>query len=174
METESTLVEQARGGDVGALEALYRKHSGKVFAICLRMAGDSDLAEEWAQDAWVRVWERLESFRGESAFTTWLHRLTVNVVLDRRRSDARRRKRIEQAGEMARMDDNGAREAPAGMRMDLERAISMLPDGARTVFLLYDLEGYRHREIADRLGVAEGTVKAQLHRARRMLREALT
>lgn len=174
IERDPTLVERARDGDVGALEALYRAHSGRVFAICFRMAGDGELAEEWAQDAWVRAWEQLGSFRGESAFTTWLHRLTVNVALDRRRSDARRRRRIELAGEVARMSGGMARDDSPGTRMDLERAVAGLPDGARTVFLLYDVEGYRHKEIADRLGVAEGTVKAQLHRARRMLREALT
>jgi RNA polymerase sigma-70 factor, ECF subfamily len=171
---DSTLVERARGGDAGALEMLYRAHSGRVFAVCYRMAGDGELAEEWAQDAWVRAWERLDSFRGESAFTTWLHRLTVNLILDRRRSDARRRERIERAGEVARMEEDGRSDPSPGERMDLERAIATLPDGARTVFLLYDVEGFKHREIADRLGVAEGTVKAQLHRARRMLREALT
>lgn len=153
---------------------LYRAHSGRVFAVCYRMAGDGELAEEWAQDAWVRAWERLDSFRGESAFTTWLHRLTVNLILDRRRSDARRRERIERAGEVARMEEAGRSDPSPGERMDLERAIATLPDGARTVFLLYDVEGFKHREIAHRLGVAEGTVKAQLHRARRMLREALT
>lgn len=174
MDADLTLVECARGGDVTALEALYRKYSGRVFAICLRIAGDGELAEEWAQDAWVRAWEQLESFRGESAFTTWLHRLTVNVVLDRKRSDARRARRMERAGEDALLNGNGGKDHSPGTRMDLERAISALPDGARTVFLLYDVEGYKHREIADRLGVAEGTVKAQLHRARKMLREALT
>jgi RNA polymerase sigma-70 factor, ECF subfamily len=173
-DTDSTLVERARGGDAAALEVLYRAHSGRVFAVCYRMAGDGELAEEWAQDAWVRAWERLDSFRGESAFTTWLHRLTVNLILDRRRSDARRRERIERAGEVARMEEEGRSNPSPGERMDLERAIATLPDGARTVFLLYDVEGFKHREIADRLGVAEGTVKAQLHRARRMLREALT
>lgn len=173
-DTDSTLVERARKRDVSAFEALYRAHSSRVFAICSRMAGDREQAEEWAQDAWVRAWEQLESFRGESAFTTWMHRLTVNLVLDRRRSDSRRRRRIERAGELARISGGVTRNEGPGTKMDLERAVAALPDGARTVFLLYDVEGYKHREIADRLGVAEGTVKAQLHRARTMLREALT
>jgi RNA polymerase sigma-70 factor, ECF subfamily len=167
-------VRRAQAGDVAAFEALYRAHASRVFALCMRMAGDPETAEEWAQDAWVRAWERLESFRGESAFTTWIHRLTVNLALDRRRSDGRWRKRFESRGDLEPVAATHAAPSPnPGHRMDLERALATLPDGARTVFLLYDVEGYKHREIADRLGVAEGTVKAQLHRARKLLREAL-
>lgn len=168
------LVERAQEGHVPAFEALYRAHGPRVYALCLRMASDPVEAEEFAQEAWIRAWERLPGFRGESAFTTWLHRLTVNLILDRRRGDQRRERRFESVAEYGPFEGRAAaREAPPGTRMDLERAVATLPDGARTVFLLYDVEGYRHHEIADRLGVAEGTVKAQLHRARRMLREAL-
>lgn len=167
-------VRLAREGDTRAFEALYRAHTGRVFAVCLRMAGDRETAEEWAQEAWIKAWERLDSFRGDSAFTTWLHRLTVNLVLDRRRSDGRWRKRFESVADLGPFEDRApAPDPPPGLRMDLEGAVATLPDGARTVFLLYDVEGFKHQEIADRLGVAEGTVKAQLHRARRLLREAL-
>jgi RNA polymerase sigma-70 factor, ECF subfamily len=173
-------VARARAGDMDAFEALYRSHGGRVFALCLRMAGSCATAEELAQDIWVRAWEKLGTFRGESAFTTWLHRLAVNEILGRRRSDGRRAARFESVAEVSAIVEGPGRpgapstpEAPAGLRLDLERAIATLPEGARTVFVLYDVEGYRHREIADQLGVAEGTVKAQLHRARRMLREAL-
>ncbi len=173
-------VARARSGDVDAFEALYRAHGGRVFALCLRMAGSPAQAEELAQDVWVRAWEKLESFRGESAFTTWLHRLAVNEILGRRRSEGRRANRFESVADVAEVSDGAgghpsrrALEAPPGVRLDLERAMATLPEGARTVFVLYDVEGYRHREIAERLGVAEGTVKAQLHRARRMLREAM-
>ncbi len=168
------LLQGAREGHVPSFEALYRTHAPRVYALCLRMASDPAEAEELAQEAWIRAWERLPGFRGESAFTTWLHRLTVNLILDRKRGDQRRTRRFESVAEYEPFEGNApTREAPAGTRMDLERAVATLPDGARTVFLLYDVEGYKHQEIADRLGVAEGTVKAQLHRARRMLREAL-
>jgi RNA polymerase sigma-70 factor, ECF subfamily len=167
------LVERAREGDVSAFEGLYRKHGDRVMGICMRMARDPELAEEWAQDAWVRAWERLGTFRGDSAFTTWLHRLTVNLILDRKRSDGRWRQRFESVPDYSTVNHAAQGDAPPGMRMDLEKAVATLPDGARTVFLLYDVEGFPHREIADRLGVAEGTVKAQLHRARKLLREVL-
>jgi len=136
------------------------------------MANGRDEAEGWSQEIWVRVWERIGSFRGESDFGSWLHRLSVNLILDRLRSGARRR-------EWIREDDVAVRRAPSArgidreVRVDLERAVAGLPAGAKTIFLLHDVEGYKHREIADRLGLAEGTVKAQLHRARRLLREAL-
>jgi RNA polymerase sigma-70 factor, ECF subfamily len=168
-----SLVARAQAGDLRAFEALYRRHQGRVFGVCLRMARSTQEAEEWAQDAWIRAWERLESFRGDSAFTTWLHRLTVNVVLDRRRSDGRREARFTSVDSYAPVDRGDPSVAPGGLGTDLERAIGTLPEGARTVFLLYDVEGFKHQEIAEQLGVAEGTVKAQLHRARKMLREAL-
>ncbi len=167
------LVARAQAGDLRAFETLYRAHHARVYGICMRMARSADQAEEWAQEAWVKAWERLESFRGESAFTTWLHRLTVNLVLDRRRSEGRRSARFESTEDFGGLDHRATPAAPPGLSMDLERAVAMLPDGARTVFLLYDVEGFRHHEIAEQLGVAVGTVKAQLHRARRLLREAL-
>jgi RNA polymerase sigma-70 factor (ECF subfamily) len=115
------------------------------------------------------VWERLASFRGDSAFTTWLHRLTVNVVLSARRS-ARRRWRYQEA---AQAELHRSRPAPPGLVLDLEWAIARLPDGAREVFVLHDVEGYRHEEVARAAGIAVGTSKAQLFRARRLLREML-
>jgi RNA polymerase sigma-70 factor (ECF subfamily) len=164
-------VDRARGGDLSAFESVYRMHSAHVLAVCLRLAGDRREAEELAQDAWVRAWERLGSFRGEATFGTWMHRLTVNLLLDRRRSDARWKRRLVSMDVEGR--ERPATLAPAGARLDLERAVATLPEGARVIFLLHEVEGYKHREIADRLGVAVGTVKAQLHRARRLLQEAL-
>jgi RNA polymerase sigma-70 factor, ECF subfamily len=172
-EAADLLVERARDGDISAFEGLYRAHCGQVFGVCLRMAGDRGQAEEWAQDVWVRAWERLDSFRGDAAFATWLHRLAVNLVLDRKRSELRRDARFPSEGWNGWIESTPGRSAPVGIALDLERAVEGLPEGARTVFLLHDVEGYKHREIAHRLGVAEGTVKAQLHRARRLLREAL-
>lgn len=167
------LVTRARDGDVRAFEGLYRHLSGRVYGVCLRMAGDTAEAEELAQEAWVRAWERLESFRGESRFSTWLHRLTVNVVLDHRRREGRLSKHFQSLPDGALDDAVPVHQPPPGLRMDLDRAVATLPEGARTVFLLYDVEGFKHQEIAEQLGVAEGTVKAQLHRARRLLKEVM-
>jgi RNA polymerase sigma-70 factor (ECF subfamily) len=167
------LVERAVGGDVEAFEELYRANVGRVYALCLRMAGDPTLAEELAQEAFVRAWQKLGSFRGASAFSTWLHRVTVNVVLGHRRSATRREARVRAVGDDFPHDVAG-RQPRTAESIDLERAISSLPDGARRVFVLHDVEGFRHREISRLMGIAVGTSKAQLHRARKLLRKALT
>ena len=166
------LARRAQGGDLEAFERLYRAHAGRVRAVCLRLCADAQRAEESAQDAWVRVWERLSTWRGEAAFGTWLHRLTVNVVLESFRSERRRLARVTFADD----EDNADAAIPArdpGDRLDLERAIARLPRGARTVFVLHDVEGYQHAEIAAMTGLAEGTLRAQLCRARRLLMEML-
>lgn len=164
-------VRRAQAGDAAAFRALYDEHVGRVYALCLRLAGDRAEAEEHTQDVFVRAWERLRGFRGESAFSTWLHRLAVNEVLQARRAGGRRSARV------VTMEDGGASQAsgtaPPAPAADLAGAIAALPPGARAVFVLHDVEGYRHEEIAALTGVAEGTSKAQLHRARRLLREAL-
>ena len=170
------LVARAQAGDETAFRDLYRQHAGRVYALCLRLTGDGRDAEERTQDVFVRLWDKLRSFRGESAFSSWLHRLVVNVVLNERRTTGRREKRVMPAEDPDRVE--GAHhsatlhERPA-LKIDLERAIAELPDGAREVFVLYDIEGYAHGEIAELTGIAEGTSKAQLFRARRLLREKL-
>lgn len=164
-------VRRARAGDRAAFQRLYEEHVGRVYALCLRLTGDGDDAEDRTQDAFVRAWQKLGSYRGESAFSTWLHRLTVNVVLTERRASSRRAARATAAT----ATNPRAEPAPrAGLHVDLERAIAALPPGARAVFVLYDMEGYGHQEIAEMTGIAAGTSKAQLHRARRLLREALS
>ena len=164
-------IQRAQAGDATAFRALYDAHVGRVYALCLRLAGDRQQAEEHAQDVFVRAWERLGSFRGESAFSTWLHRLAVNEVLQARRAAGRRSARVELAEDGGASREAGQRPAPpAG---DLGQAIARLPEGARTVFVLHDVEGYQHDEIAQMTGIAVGTSKAQLFRARRLLREAL-
>ena len=169
---ERRLVDQARAGDMAAFEELYRRNVGRVYALCMRMAGDASLAEELAQDVFVRAWERLGTFRGESAFSSWLHPITVNVALSERRARRRRTARVMTTDDLAPFEKPTRAPGPeAGM--DLEKALATLPPGARSVFVLHDVEGYRHQEIAELTGVAEGTSKAQLHRARRMMREAL-
>ena len=173
MQTVSELVvRRAQAGDQEAFGDLYRAHAGRVYALCLRLEADAARAEELTQDVFVRAWERLASYRGESAFGTWLYRLAVNVVLGDRRSAWRRTKRVMVTGDPAAFE--GATEAPQGRNLDLEQAIAALPPGARTVFVLHDVEGYTHDEIASLSGIAEGTSKAQLFRARRLLREALS
>lgn len=176
---EKDLVRRAQAGNVRAFEALYRDNIGRIYALCLRMAGDAAEADELTQQAFVRAWEKLGSFRGDSAFSSWLHRLTVNVVLGSWRKRGRRQEQVVPF-EALHEDDTDFPEPTAattptarGQRVDLERAIATLPDGARTVFVLYELEGYTHQEIAELTGLAVGTSKAQLHRAKQLLRKEL-
>lgn len=167
-------VARAQAGDQTAFRELYREHAGRVYALCLRLTGDARDAEERTQDVFVRLWDKLSSFRGDSAFSSWLHRLAVNVVLNERRTTGRRERRVMPAEDPDSVV--GAQHAMplhAGLSIDLERAIAELPDGAREVFVLFDIEGYGHGEIALLVGIAEGTSKAQLFRARRLLREKL-
>lgn len=172
---EAELVRRAQAGDRVAFEQLYRDNVGRVYALCFRMAGTADLAEELAQDVFVRAWQKLGSFRGESAFSSWLHPLTVNVALSERRSRRRRVARVMTTDDLTEFERPGPPTRSDGPEagFDLERALATLPPGARAVFVLHDVEGYKHGEIAERTGVATGTSKAQLHRARRLLREAL-
>jgi RNA polymerase sigma-70 factor (ECF subfamily) len=167
-------VAHAAAGDRRAFERLYRQHVNRVFTLCARMVSDRTRAEELTQDVFVRAWEKLHLFRGESAFGTWLHRLTVNVVLNDRKTEGRQRSRFEDDEDGDGVDGLAARPVTPGDRMDLEMAIAKLPKGARRVFTLHDVEGYKHEEIAEMLGVTTGATKAQLHRARMLLREALT
>jgi RNA polymerase sigma-70 factor, ECF subfamily len=166
----------AAAGDRLAFERLYRAHVKRVFSLCVRMVGDRTRAEELTQNVFVRAWEKLRLFRGDSSFGTWLHRMAVNVVLNDRQSDGRRRSRFEEESAEHGMDDYAGTMGMAllpGDVLDLENAIARLPAGARRVFTLHDVEGYKHAEIADMMGVTTGASKAQLHRARRLLREAL-
>lgn len=166
------LISAAQLGDETAFRSLYELSVDRVYALCLRLAADPGMAEELTQDVFVRAWEKLRTFRGESAFSTWLHRLTVNVVLTEKRTRGRREKRVFPAGELEDLERPGSIPLP-GNRLDLEQAIAALPPGARTVFVLHDIEGYQHEEIAEMSGLAAGTSKAQLFRARRLLREML-
>ncbi len=166
------LVTRAQAGDPRAFEELYRRTADRVYALCLRMAGDPRRAEELVQDAFVRAWEKLGTFRGDALFTTWLHRLTVNLVLQERRSRGRRRERELPAPDLEVYGRAAVRAMP-GTRVDLERIIAGLPDKARRVLVLRDVQGYKYAEIAEMTGVTLGTVKAQIHRARGLVKEAL-
>jgi RNA polymerase sigma-70 factor, ECF subfamily len=166
-------VRRAQAGDVDAFEILYRKHAGKVYALCLRlMAGDRAAASELMQDVFIRAWRSLSTFRGDSAFSSWLHRLAVNTMLENLRSDSRRETRVLAMDDTSRLP-GAARSSGIELKMDMDEAIASLPRGARLAFVLHDVEGYQHQEIARQLSVSVGTVKAQLHRARRLLRERL-
>ena len=181
---EQALARLASGGDESAFEQLYRAHSARVFALCLRMSGSRQRATELTQDVFVHVWQRLSTWRGDSALSSWIYRLAVNLVLSNVRGDQRRQKHEmnedadHDAGRTTHADerrttDGVVRPASIHEAIDLERAIASLPTGARTVFVLHDVEGYQHNEIAKLTGTAEGTCRAQLHRARKLLIEAL-
>ena len=174
---EYALVRRAATGDSRAFEQLYRSHVDRIHGLCCRLChGDTAKAEQSTQDAFVRAWEKIGSFRGESRFGTWLHRLTVNVVLGEHR--LLKRWVTFDEGVAVDGDDSVApelvlRHDDIGGRVDLERALARLPKGARAVLILHDVEGYQHDEISTLTGIAVGTSKAQLHRARRLLREWL-
>ena len=184
-EDERALVALARGGNVDAFEQIYHRHAGRVFALCLRMTADRARARELTQDVFVQVWERLGTFRGDAALASWLHRIAVNVVLMSTRTDKRRNARVALIDDLqppspdeddvreSSRQEAGAEPTDVGQAIDLERAIAALPPGVRRAFVLHDVEGYRHEEIARMTGSAQGTLRAQLHRARQLLMEAL-
>jgi RNA polymerase sigma-70 factor (ECF subfamily) len=163
-------VARAAAGDVSAFERVYHAHLPRVYSLVRRMAGGRD-TDELTQDVFVRVWQKLGSFRGDAAFSTWLHRLAVNVVIERFRSDRTRRQRLREGDDI--FETMSAPMRSHDLSMDFETALTALPDGAREIFVLHDVEGYKHREIASLLDISAGTSKAQLHRARMMLRRQL-
>lgn len=166
----NTDVALAAAGDGSAFERIYRAHVARIHSLTRRMLG-GDMADEVTQDIFVRAWQKLGTFRGESAFSTWLHRLALNIVIERRRSLAVHRART--SDDPTALDLATVAPARADLRVDVEHAIEQLPPGAREVFVLHDVEGYKHREIGEMLEIATGTSKRQLHRARLLLREQL-
>lgn len=169
-EAEAIETALAASGDAHAFERLYRTHLARIHTLVRRML-DDDEADEVTQDVFVRAWQKLGQFRGESAFGTWLHRLAVNVILARRAVLGKRRRRF--TGDDTALATVASRRAVPELTLDFEAALRRLPDGAREVFLLHDVEGYRHEEIGEMLGLATGTSKSQLHRARMALRRHL-
>ena len=160
----------AAAGDHAAFERLYRAHVARVHTLARRMAGD-EAADDLTQEVFVRTWEKLRTFRGDASFSTWLHRLAVNHILSRRAAQRRREERqVEGDGILARLP---ARVERPGLALDFEGAMAILPEGARQVFVLYDVEGHSHGEVASLMGISVGTSKSQLHRARMLLREHL-
>lgn len=169
---ETTEARRAAGGDHEAFERLYRAHVGRIHALARRMVGE-DLADDLTQEVFIRAWEKLSSFRGESKFGTWLHRLAVNHLLSRRETERKREARTV-AGEGAWGSVAAPVKRSSAAALDLEEALTRLPAGAREVFVLYDVEGYGHEDIAGLVGISVGTSKSQLHRARMLLRGYLS
>ena len=167
---EDVWIRRAQRSDARAFEALYRLHVDKVYGLCLRMTGNVSEAEDCTQEAFIQAWNKLAKFRGDSAFSTWLHRIAVNVVLGRMRKSKREQDRIQAVA-----DTRPARLATgdSGELRDLADAVNRLPEGARHVFVLHGVYGYSHDEAAEMLGIAAGTSKAQMHRARKLLAQQL-
>jgi len=169
-EDERALIKRAQRSDARAFEALYKMHVDRVYGICLRMTGNVSEAEDCAQDAFIQAWNKMDKFRGDSAFSTWLHRIAVNSVLSRIRKAKREQDRITAVSDTP---------APTfttgdtGELRDLSEAVDRLPEGARNVFVLHAIYGYSHNEAGEMLGIAAGTSKAQLHRAKRLLAQQL-
>jgi len=172
--SDGALVAAARKGDMKAFERLYRLHSGKVLGLCLRMTRRRDVAEDCVQQTFIRAWRSLAAFEGRSAFGTWLHRIAVNEVLTYQRNHGTRAESDSEAVDDAHAEPvEVQRGYDAAEVMDVERALATLPPGSRHVVVLQTVYGYSHEEVADMLGIAVGTCKAQLHRGRRLLRERM-
>ena len=167
---EADWISRAQQSDTRAFEGLYRMHIDKIYGLCLRMTGNVAEAEDCAQEAFIQAWNKLDRFRGDSVFATWLHRIAVNAVLGRMRKSKREHDRIQLAADTA---PAPASIADDGDLRDLSDAVDRLPEGARHVFVLYAVYGYSHDEASKMLGIAPGTSKAQLHRARRLLTQQL-
>jgi len=167
---EANWIARAQRSDAKAFESLYRLHIDRVYGLCLRMTGNVSEAEDCAQEAFIQAWNKLDKFRGDSAFATWMHRVAVNVVLGRFRKSKREQDRLQAASEMA---ASPVSVADTGELRDLSDAVDRLPEGARNVFVLHAVYGYSHEETGKMLDIASGTSKAQLHRARRLLVQQL-
>jgi RNA polymerase sigma-70 factor, ECF subfamily len=168
--TESECIRRAQHGDAEAIRDLYWRYAPRVQAVVRRLAGDDALAEDWAQEAWVRAFRALPRFRGDARFSTWLHRIAVNSALHGRRW---RQRRVSHEVALPVSADRSDRADPVVLRIALQRALDQLPDGMRQIIVLHDVEGYKHEEIGDLLGIAAGTSKSQLFKARARLRELL-
>ena len=179
--TEADAIRLAQNGDAAAFEFLYQLHGRRVYALCLRMVNNPTDAEDLMQEAFLQLFRKIDTFRGESAFSTWLHRMTVNVVLMRLRKKSLPVASLEETTEPD--DETGGPRKDVGApdlrlsgavdRVNLERSVEKLPPGYRTVFVLHDVQGYEHNEIADIMGCSVGNSKSQLHKARTRLRELL-
>lgn len=173
--TEAALVRRACTGELEAMRLLYERHASRVYTVVRRLAGDDDLAADLAQDAWANAFQKIGAFRGDSTFGTWVHRIAVNTALTQLRQQARRRD-LERGFDGRSTLGNPDRWPASGAadRVTVQRALDLLPKGYRAVLWLHDVEGYTHEEIGDRLGIAAGTSKSQLSKARAKLRALVT
>ena len=177
--SESEAIERAKQGDAGAFEALYDLHKRRVYSLCLRMTANAAEAEDLTQEAFLQLFRKIGTFRGESAFSTWLHRMAVNVVLMRLRKKnlpvVPLDDPLETEEESSKKEPGAPDQKLAGSvdRMQIQRAVDALPPGYRTIFVLHDVQGYEHNEIADLVGCSIGNSKSQLHKARMKLRDLL-
>ena len=167
---EQAWVERAQRADTAAFESLYRLHLDRVYGLCLRMTGNASEAEDCTQEAFIQAWNKLSKFRGDSAFSTWIHRIAVNSVLGRLRKSRREQDRIQAVTDISPAPETVG---DSGNFEDLQNAVDDLPDGARHVFVLHAVYGYTHDETGELLGIATGTSKAQMHRAKRLLAQHL-
>jgi len=176
---EAAAIERAKQGDAEAFEALYNLHKRRVYSLCLRMTANTAMAEDLTQEAFLQLFRKIGTFRGESAFSTWLHRMAVNVVLMQLRKKGLP---LTPLDETMQGEEESPKKEPGGEdirlagsidRLRLEDAVSALPPGYRTVFVLHDVEGYEHNEIAEMVGCSIGNSKSQLHKARMKLRDLL-
>jgi len=167
MEPFDDVLQRAQQGEMAAFEQLYRRHSSRIHGLCLRLTSDRTRAEDLTQETFIRAWRKLPTLRELGGFASWLSRVAVHVVYSDGR-ELQRRHRLQEALAPVR----GVSQSTA-VRLDLDKAIATLPDGARQVLVLHDVEGFRHREIAEQTGMSVGTSKSQLHRARKLLRERL-
>lgn len=167
--SDSEIIAKCKSGNADAFKFLYEKYSGRVYAFTLRMCGNNDTADDLTQEVFIKVWEGISSFKGDSAFYSWLHRICINAFLMKLRTDKNYEKKIAESSNNALMlaytnDD---------FSLDMEKAIQKLPSQAKLIFILFEIEGYKHKEIAQMLNIEEGTSKAHLHKARKILREEL-
>lgn len=167
---ETDCIRRAQSGDPAAIRDLYRRYAPRVYAVVRRLAGDDALAEDWAQEAWVRAFRALPGFRGDARFSTWLHRIAVNSALHGRRW---RERRAGREVDLAADGERTTRSDEVVLRISLQRALDGLPTGMRQIVVLHDVEGYTHEEIGELLGIAPGTSKSQLFKARARLRTEL-
>lgn len=168
LEDESQLILRSKNGDHTAFEKLYRDNIGRVYALCLRMCGQKDLAEDLSQEAFIRAWQKLNSFRGDSAFSSWLFRLTSNVVVGHMRKHSKWQ--VDSLDEQQYDQTPAVQKLPEHNRRDIEQALSVLSDKARIILIMYEYLGYQHNEISEITGMAIGTSKTHLHRARAALK----
>lgn len=172
--TEFDLVKKANEGDKTAFRQLFDFNSSRVYAFCLRLCANTDTAQELTQDTFIKAWEKLDSFRFQSKFSTWLHSIAMNEFLMHKRSQKRFFSRFVQTEDVIQYERfNETATRSHGENIDIERAISKLPRQARTVFVMHDIQGYQHNEISELINIEIGTSKAHLHRARKLLREEL-